>query len=259
MAVEVVMPRLGWTMETGTIAEWLKKDGDAVQAGDIIFTVESDKAVQEVEALGQRHLAHPALIGARNGGAGRDGAGLPRAARRGQLRSTSPAEARTAACVRPPANERQRARQPMATGDVAAGSRGPRCHRATAASPPISPRARRVARGTWRRLDGGSRAAGGPAASSSATCARWPRKRPPRAAGPRHAAGAARRRGGRRRPGSTWRRDMPGQRITRADVAAAARARQAVAAQNGHARRPIGTCAGSLPSAWRRAPIPPRP
>jgi len=45
------MPRLGWTMETGAIAEWLKHDGDVVQAGDIIFTVESDKAVQEVEAM----------------------------------------------------------------------------------------------------------------------------------------------------------------------------------------------------------------
>lgn len=51
MAVEVVMPRLGWTMETGTVAAWLKKDGDAVQAGEILFTVESDKALQEVEAL----------------------------------------------------------------------------------------------------------------------------------------------------------------------------------------------------------------
>ncbi len=45
------MPRLGWTMETGTIVEWLKNDGDPVEAGDIIFTVETDKAVHEVEAL----------------------------------------------------------------------------------------------------------------------------------------------------------------------------------------------------------------
>src|SRR5438067_855388 len=45
------MPRLGWTMETGKVAEWLKKDGDTVRAGDVLFTVESEKAVQEVEAL----------------------------------------------------------------------------------------------------------------------------------------------------------------------------------------------------------------
>ena len=51
MAHEVVMPRLGWTMETGRLVEWLKHDGDAVQAGENLFTVESDKAVVEVEAL----------------------------------------------------------------------------------------------------------------------------------------------------------------------------------------------------------------
>ncbi len=45
------MPRLGWAMETGAVAEWLKKDGDLVREGDALFTVESDKATQEVEAL----------------------------------------------------------------------------------------------------------------------------------------------------------------------------------------------------------------
>jgi len=51
MAIEIVMPRLGWTMEEGTLAGWLKQDGDKVEVGDIIFTVESDKALNEVEAL----------------------------------------------------------------------------------------------------------------------------------------------------------------------------------------------------------------
>jgi pyruvate dehydrogenase E2 component (dihydrolipoamide acetyltransferase) len=51
MAFEVVMPRLGWTMETGSLAEWHKKDGDYVEAGEILFSVESEKAVQEVETL----------------------------------------------------------------------------------------------------------------------------------------------------------------------------------------------------------------
>jgi len=59
VAIEVVMPRLGWTMETGVVAEWLKKDGDTVQAGEVIFTVESDKAVQEVEALDSGVLRIP--------------------------------------------------------------------------------------------------------------------------------------------------------------------------------------------------------
>lgn len=51
MAFEVTMPRLGWSMETGKLAEWLKKDGDRVEAGEILFSVEGDKAIQEVEAL----------------------------------------------------------------------------------------------------------------------------------------------------------------------------------------------------------------
>jgi len=51
MPTEIVLPRLGWNMETGSVGQWLKGDGDDVRAGEIIFTVEGDKAVQEVEAL----------------------------------------------------------------------------------------------------------------------------------------------------------------------------------------------------------------
>jgi pyruvate dehydrogenase E2 component (dihydrolipoamide acetyltransferase) len=51
MAAEIHMPRLGWSMEEGTFGEWLKRDGDAVRAGDLVFTVEGDKATQEIEAF----------------------------------------------------------------------------------------------------------------------------------------------------------------------------------------------------------------
>jgi pyruvate dehydrogenase E2 component (dihydrolipoamide acetyltransferase) len=51
MAVEIVMPRLGWTMEEGVLIEWIKHDGDPVTPGEILFTVESDKALNEVEAF----------------------------------------------------------------------------------------------------------------------------------------------------------------------------------------------------------------
>ncbi len=51
MAYEVTMPRLGWTMEEGVFGEWLKQDGDEVQPGDLLFTVEGDKATQEVEVF----------------------------------------------------------------------------------------------------------------------------------------------------------------------------------------------------------------
>ena len=51
MAYEVTMPRLGWTMEEGVFGQWLKQDGDEVKAGDLLFTVEGDKATQEVEVF----------------------------------------------------------------------------------------------------------------------------------------------------------------------------------------------------------------
>jgi pyruvate dehydrogenase E2 component (dihydrolipoamide acetyltransferase) len=51
MAFEVVMPRLGWNMEVGAVASWRKRDGETVEAGEILFEIESDKAVQEVEAM----------------------------------------------------------------------------------------------------------------------------------------------------------------------------------------------------------------
>ncbi|MBM3263319.1 MAG: 2-oxo acid dehydrogenase subunit E2 [candidate division Zixibacteria bacterium] len=50
MATEVIMPVLGLTMESGTIVEWIKQEGDAVREGEILFTVETDKSVMEVEA-----------------------------------------------------------------------------------------------------------------------------------------------------------------------------------------------------------------
>lgn len=51
MPSNIVMPRLGWTMESGRLVEWFKEDGAAVNAGELLFAVETDKAIQEVEAL----------------------------------------------------------------------------------------------------------------------------------------------------------------------------------------------------------------
>ena len=59
MAVELVMPRLGWTMQEGTLVEWLKRDGDRVEVGEIVFTVETEKALNEVEALDSGILRIP--------------------------------------------------------------------------------------------------------------------------------------------------------------------------------------------------------
>jgi pyruvate dehydrogenase E2 component (dihydrolipoamide acetyltransferase) len=59
MAVEIRVPRLGWSMEEGTLVEWLKQDGDRVEAGDLIFSLEGDKALNEVEAFDHGILRIP--------------------------------------------------------------------------------------------------------------------------------------------------------------------------------------------------------
>ena len=50
MATEVLMPKLGLTMEEGTIEEWKKKEGDTVKKGDILFSVATDKLTNDIEA-----------------------------------------------------------------------------------------------------------------------------------------------------------------------------------------------------------------
>ncbi len=51
MPYEIVMPRLGWNMEEGTLVEWLKKDGETVRQGEMVCTIEGDKAAAEVESF----------------------------------------------------------------------------------------------------------------------------------------------------------------------------------------------------------------
>jgi pyruvate dehydrogenase E2 component (dihydrolipoamide acetyltransferase) len=53
---EVIMPKMGDGMEEGTLLEWLKKDGDEVKTGDIIGTIQTDKATLELEAPGRGKL-----------------------------------------------------------------------------------------------------------------------------------------------------------------------------------------------------------
>ena len=50
MATEILMPKLGLTMEEGTIEEWKKKEGDAVKKGEILFSVATDKLTNDIEA-----------------------------------------------------------------------------------------------------------------------------------------------------------------------------------------------------------------
>jgi pyruvate dehydrogenase E2 component (dihydrolipoamide acetyltransferase) len=52
MAVAIAVPRLGWNMEEGVFAGWLKKAGEPVKERDALFRLESDKATEEVESPG---------------------------------------------------------------------------------------------------------------------------------------------------------------------------------------------------------------
>jgi len=51
MAIEIKMPALSPTMEEGTLAKWLVKEGDTVKSGDILAEIETDKATMEFEAV----------------------------------------------------------------------------------------------------------------------------------------------------------------------------------------------------------------
>jgi pyruvate dehydrogenase E1 component beta subunit len=56
MPIEILMPALSPTMTEGTIARWLKSEGDKVEPGDVIAEIETDKATMEVEAVDEGRL-----------------------------------------------------------------------------------------------------------------------------------------------------------------------------------------------------------
>ena len=57
MAIEIKMPALSPTMEEGTLARWLKAEGDTIEPGDIIAEIETDKATMEFEAIDEGVLS----------------------------------------------------------------------------------------------------------------------------------------------------------------------------------------------------------
>lgn len=67
MAIELKMPALSPTMEEGTLAKWLVKEGDSVKSGDILAEIETDKATMEFEAVDE------GVISSINVAAGTDG------------------------------------------------------------------------------------------------------------------------------------------------------------------------------------------
>src|SRR4051812_27461387 len=57
MPLELKMPALSPTMEEGTLAKWLVKEGDDVKSGDILAEIETDKATMEFEAVDEGKIA----------------------------------------------------------------------------------------------------------------------------------------------------------------------------------------------------------
>ncbi len=55
--IDITMPALSPTMETGTLAKWLVKVGDVVKSGDILCEIETDKATMEVESIDEGTVA----------------------------------------------------------------------------------------------------------------------------------------------------------------------------------------------------------
>ncbi len=157
MAYEVTMPRLGWTMEEGVFGEWLKQDGDEVKAGDLLFTVEGDKATQEVEVFESGILRLPQgapapgdliPVGALLAYIVQAGELMPAA---GSRSPQSEGREERASTATPTAKAEPAFRKPSATQSTAADGRG---------NPAISPRARRVAGELgvdWTQLTGSGR------------------------------------------------------------------------------------------------------
>ena len=67
MPIEILMPALSPTMEEGTLAKWLVKEGDSVSSGDLIAEIETDKATMEVEAVDEGTVAKLLIAGGSEG------------------------------------------------------------------------------------------------------------------------------------------------------------------------------------------------
>src|SRR3954447_7539563 len=60
MPIPITIPRLGWNMDEGVFVGWLRKEGDPIRAGDPLFSLEGEKATQDVEAIDAGTLHIPA-------------------------------------------------------------------------------------------------------------------------------------------------------------------------------------------------------
>lgn len=64
MSADILLPKLGFAMNEGTLAEWLVSDGSEVSEGQPIYTLESEKSVSEVESPASGRIKIIVEIGA---------------------------------------------------------------------------------------------------------------------------------------------------------------------------------------------------
>lgn len=136
MPVPVTLPRLGWSMEEGVFVGWLKADGDVVRAGEPLFELEGEKALQQIEALDDGVL-HIAAGCPAPGSTAKVGALLGHLCRPGERPPAEPAspvarESSAEPAVGPAAG-------PAATVRPETSAPAPP-HRSTGALPPLTPR-----------------------------------------------------------------------------------------------------------------------
>ena len=180
MAFELFVPRLGWDMEEGTFAGWLKKDGETVKEGEPAFLIESEKAEQEVESLESGILRIPA-------DGPQPGDVLPVGTLIGYLvepGEEAPSSLNSVVATAPVPEGAGVKAEPTLTGAAAVPTPAaqPQEERERSARPSISPRAKRIAKELgvdWKKVRGTGRegrivendiraAAGGAAAASEA-------------------------------------------------------------------------------------------
>jgi pyruvate dehydrogenase E2 component (dihydrolipoamide acetyltransferase) len=183
VAIAITVPRLGWSMEEGTFVAWLRRNGDLIKPGEFLFSLESEKATEEIETLDGGILCIPpdapkpgdkVQVGQLLGYLLAEGENAPVARKEQAIAAASMQTA-------PPANpsvrrlaqslavdiaqvsgsgtagritedDVRRRSQPAAAGSGPGLSAGPK--------PAISPRARRAARALgvdWSRLQGSGR------------------------------------------------------------------------------------------------------
>ncbi|MGJ0391769.1 MAG: pyruvate dehydrogenase complex E1 component subunit beta [Methylocystis sp.] len=146
MTINVLMPALSPTMEQGKLAKWLKSEGDAVKAGDVIAEIETDKATMEVEAVDEGVLARILVPG----GTENVAVNTPIAVIAGEGEDASAVEAPPAAkAPAPPSAPQEEAGEATkARGEAAIEAAAPAPKPATVAAPPAVSAAPEVAAGT---------------------------------------------------------------------------------------------------------------